>query len=154
MGSGGEREYHAEVRQFVERDFYVDDALKLFPTEEEAVKVLRQAQEMLAVSNLRLHKVAFSRAEVMDAFPVEDRAKDIQNLDLSVDDLPDQRSLGVRWNIMSDSFTFHVPEIEKPYTRRGVLSTVNSLFDPSGFLAPVTIQGRLLLRDLSIQASE
>lgn len=149
-----EREYDSEVRRFVERDFYVDDALKSFPTEKEAVKVLQQAQEMLAVSNLRLHKVASNRAKVMDAFPVEDRAKDIQNLDLAVDDLPDQRSLGVRWNIMSDSFTFHVPEIEKPYTRRGVLSTVNSLFDPLGFLAPVTIQGRLLLRDLSAQASE
>lgn len=112
-------------------EFYVDDALKSFPTEEEAVRVLQQAQEMLAVSNLRHHKIASNRAGVLDAFPAEDRAKDIQNLDLSVDDLPDQRSLGVIWNIMTDSFMFHVSEIEKPYTRRGVLSTVNSLFDPS-----------------------
>nr|XP_046258521.1 uncharacterized protein LOC124066300 [Scatophagus argus] len=91
-----EREYDNEVRQFVERDFYVDDALKSFPTEEEAVTVLQQAQKMLTVSNLRLHKVASNRAKVMDAFPVEDRAKDIQNLDLAVDELPDQRSLGGR----------------------------------------------------------
>jgi len=60
----------------------------------------------------------------------------------------------VIWNIMTDSFMFHVPETEKPYTRRGVLSTVNSLFDPLGFLAPVTIKGRLLLRELSSKASE
>ncbi|XP_051788795.1 uncharacterized protein LOC114659410 [Erpetoichthys calabaricus] len=90
----------------------------------------------------------------MDAFLKEDRAKDLQNLDLFVDDLPDQRSLGVRWNIMSDIFTFYAPETDRPYTRRGVLSTVNSLFDPLGFLAPVTIRGRLLLRELSRHGSD
>lgn len=55
---------------------------------------------------------------------------------------------------MSDTFTFQVPDTEKPYTRRGVLSTVNSLFDPLGFLAPITIQGRLLLIELSSQTHE
>ncbi|KAK0143407.1 hypothetical protein N1851_018479 [Merluccius polli] len=42
----------------------------------------------------------------------------------------------------------------KPFTRRVVLSTVNSLYDPLGFLAPVTIQGRLFLRDLTKQAED
>lgn len=36
----------------------------------------------------------------------------------------------------------------KPYTRRGILSIINSLFDPVGFIAPVTIKGKLLLRDM------
>lgn len=90
----------------------------------------------------------------MDAFSNEDLAKDIKNLDLSTDDLPDQRSLGVQWNLMSNTFTFQVPNTEMPYTRRGVLSTVNSLFDPLGFLAPITIQGRLLLRELSLETQE
>lgn len=31
---------------------------------------------------------------------------------------------------------------------------VNGLFDPLGFLAPVTVQGRLLLREVSAQASD
>ncbi|XP_063446982.1 uncharacterized protein LOC134726507 [Mytilus trossulus] len=36
----------------------------------------------------------------------------------------------------------------KPITRRGILSTINSLYDPLGFLAPVIIQGKLLLRKI------
>lgn len=63
---------------------------------------------MLAESNLRLHKVASNSSQVMEAFPVDDRAKDLKDLDLGVDPLPLQRSLGL------------------PYMRRGVLSTVNS----------------------------
>ncbi|XP_061923831.1 uncharacterized protein LOC133663402 isoform X2 [Entelurus aequoreus] len=35
-----------------------------------------------------------------------------------------------------------------------VLSTVNSVFDPLGFLSPVIIQGRLLLRELSLHTTE
>lgn len=104
---------------------------------------------MLALCNLRLHKIASNRVEVMNAFSPEDRAKKIKDLDLSTVELPVQRSLGVSWNIMSDTFSFHVPQSQKPFTRRGVLSVVNSLFDPLGFLAPVTIKGQLFLRQLS-----
>ncbi|XP_075933003.1 uncharacterized protein LOC142932811 [Anarhichas minor] len=144
----------SDARHFVERDFYVDDGLRSFATEAEAIDVMRRTQQMLAVSNIMLHKIASNRTEVMDAFPAEERANDIKDLNLSIDDLPVQRSLGVSWNIMSDTFTFHVPEGQKPFTRRGVLSTVNSLFDPLGFLAPVTIEGRLLLREFSTQDTE
>lgn len=51
-----------------------------------------------------------------------------RNINLLTDDLPLQRSLEVCWNITADTFTFQVVDDEKPYTRRGVLSTVNSLF--------------------------
>ena len=57
------------------------------------------------------------------------------------------------WNIALDTFTFQAVDDNKPFTRR-VLSTVNSLVDPLGFLAPVTIQGMLLLRDLTKQAED
>lgn len=53
-----------------------------------------------------------------------------------------------------DTLTFNIPESQKPFTRRGVLSTINSLFDPLGFLAPVTVQGRLLLRELVSQGTD
>lgn len=36
----------------------------------------------------------------------------------------------------------------KPATHRGVLSTVNSIFDPLGFVAPITVEGKLFLRSL------
>ncbi len=150
----GKDEFGTDVHHFVERDFYMDDALKSFPTAEEAIDILTRTQTMLAASNLKLHKVATNKAEVLDAFPMEDRAKDLQNLNLFVDDLPDQRSLGVKWSIMTDVLTFHIPKTERPYMRRGVLSVVNSLFDPLGFLAPITIQGRLLLREMMVQGSD
>lgn len=138
----------------VEREFYVDDALKSFDTEEQAISVLKRAQKMLAASNLRLHKVASNRPAVIEAFPPEDRSKDIEDLDLFADDPPLQRSLGLSWNICTDIFTFQIVNDDKPLTRRGVLSIVNSLYDPLGFVAPVSVHGRLILRELTFQAED
>ncbi|KAK7913154.1 hypothetical protein WMY93_013365 [Mugilogobius chulae] len=152
--AAGEADFGSQVRTFIERDFYVDDALKSFPSEQEAVLVLQQTQQALAASNLRLHKITSNRPAILEAFPPEDRAKEIENMDLCAQDLPVQRSLGLLWNIGMDTFTFQVNDEQKPFTRRGVLSTVNSLYDPLGFLAPITIQGRAILRELTSVADD
>ncbi len=67
----GEQDYGPEARHFVDRNFYVDDGLTSLPTEEEAIKLLKATQEMLAQSNLHLHKIASNKVEVMKAFPSE-----------------------------------------------------------------------------------
>lgn len=145
----GKAEYGVDAQQFVERQFYVDDGLISLPTPERAIDLLSRTQQMLADSNLKLHKVASNSESVMEALPEEDRAKDLKHVELGVDPLPLQRSLGLLWNLETDSFTFKVSHEKKPYTRRGVLSTVNSLYDPLGFAAPVIMQGKALVRELS-----
>ncbi|KAL0184284.1 hypothetical protein M9458_019980, partial [Cirrhinus mrigala] len=102
-------------------------------TPEEAIDILTRTREMLSEYNLLLHKVTSNSKPVMNAFPVEDRAKIVKDLDLSSDSLPVQRSLGLSWNLETDRFTFQVSRQEKAYTRRGILSTVNSIYDPLGF---------------------
>lgn len=54
------------------------------------------------------------------------------------------------WNLQTDSFTFQVSREVKPFMQSGILATVNSLYDPLGFVAPVTIQGKALVRELSV----
>ncbi|RXN13070.1 nuclear GTPase SLIP-GC-like protein [Labeo rohita] len=90
----------------------------------------------------------------MKAFPAEDHVKDLKDVDLEKDTPPIQRSLGLSWNLKDDTFTFRVDSEKKPFTRRGVLATVNSMFDPLGLAAPVTIQGKFLLRDLTIDTKD
>ena len=58
-----------------------------------------RAHMMLAASNLRLHKIASNRPAILEAFPLEDRAMDIKDLNPLTNDLPPQRRLGVSWNI-------------------------------------------------------
>ncbi len=150
----GEAEFGADVRHFIERDFYVDDGLKSLPSINEAISLLKATKDILAISNLRLHKIASNCSAVMHAFSPADYAKDLKHLNLDTDSPPLQRSLGLSWDLQNDAFTFHVNLSDKPFTRRGVLATVNSLFDPLGMVAPITIQGKLLLRELSNTKSD
>lgn len=55
----GEKEFGAEARQFVERNFYVDDGLVSLPTEEKAITLPQNTRGMLAHSNL--HKILSNR---------------------------------------------------------------------------------------------
>ena len=104
---------------------------------------------MLATAQLRLHKVVSNSSVVMEALPIQDRGKSVQDLDLRHDTLPPQSSLGVQWDLGKDEFIFRVTLPEKPYTRRGILSVVNSVYDPFGVVAPVLLRGKLLLRMLT-----
>ena len=142
------------VKEFVKRNFYVDDGLVSKPTAEETVKLIRDTQAALATANLRLHKVVSNSVTVMEAFPTEDLAKDIRSLDLRHDELPAQRSLGVFWDLERDVFTYKVSVPDRPFTRRGVLSLVNSIYDPLGLAAPVLLEGRLLLQELVAMGKE
>ncbi|XP_031749223.1 uncharacterized protein LOC101730954 [Xenopus tropicalis] len=149
-----EKEFGADAKRFVKKDFYMDDGLKSVPTAAEAIDLLNRTRKMLACSNLRLHKIASNSSDVMAAFSSEDHATDLKDLNFNDDDLPMQRSLGICWDLKSDSLTFQVSSEKRPYTRRGVLSTINSLYDPLGIAAPVTIQGKALLRDLTSETQD
>lgn len=126
----------------------MDDGHSSEATEKEAIELVRRAQAMLATVNLRLHKVVSNSVAVMEAIPAEDRAKDIHDLDLCRDVLPAQRSLGVFWDLERDSFAFRISLPDKPFMRRGVLSIVNSVYDPLGLVSPVLLEGKLLLQQL------
>ena len=60
-----------------------------------------------------------------------------------------ETALGVLWNIEEDVFKFKVNMKEKPKTRRDMLSTLSSVYDPLGFVAPFLLQGKRILQHLS-----
>lgn len=81
-------------------------------------------------------------------FPEEDRSKNLHELDLDRDQLPVGRALGLLWCVESDTFKFKLALKEQPHTQRGILSMVSSIYDPLGFLAPLTLSAKLLLQDM------
>ena len=149
----GEQEFGSDAKDFVYNNFYVDDGLKSVAKPAEAIDLLTSTRAMLARANLRLHKIASSHPEVTHAFPREDQASDLRDLDFSLDTVPIQRALGVLWEISADAFTFKVSLEKRPFTRRDVLSVFNSLYDPLGLAAPVIVRGKLLLQSMMANLS-
>ncbi|XP_031422633.2 uncharacterized protein LOC116220330 [Clupea harengus] len=62
-----------------------------------------------------------------------------------------ERALGLQWCVQSDSFKFNITISERALTRRGILSMVSSIYDPLGFLCPLTLPAKLLLQELCRQ---
>ena len=70
------------------------------------------------------------------------------SVNLDLDELPVERSLGLLWNTGTDSFRFAVSSRQSAPTKRGVLSQVSSAFDPLGVLAPFLLPAKCLIQDL------
>ena len=143
-----EQKFGFEPAEFLRKDFYVDDGLKSVPSTSEAKELIRKTKEMCRRGGFNLHKFTSNKREVIESIPVEDRAKGIKELNLEKDELPMERALGVSWCIESDAFKFRIVMQDRPLTRRGILSTVSSVYDPLGFLAPLILTGKAILEDL------
>lgn len=96
------------------KNFDIDDRLTYFSSNEEACDILKTTREILAESSM----IASNSIKIMEAFPPEDCAKDLKDLDVEVDPLP------LRARLESGKKQLHLPCIpkENPFTRRGVLS--------------------------------
>ena len=148
VASDNEDEFGSDVANFLRRDFYVDDGLKSLPTVEGAKVMIDKCKDMCAKGGLHLHKFVSNSKDVLNHINPEDRAKGTENLDLLNEALPVGMALGIQWCVESDSFQFHITLRDRPFTRRGILSTLNSVYDPLGFLGPVLLSGKQILQQM------
>ncbi|VDI07764.1 Hypothetical predicted protein [Mytilus galloprovincialis] len=119
-----------QVVDTVLKNFYVDDCLKSVSSTNKAIALISNIQSLLKQGGFRIAKWISNDRDVINSVPVEERAKEIKDLDLDQDSLPIDRALGVQWCVDSDKFHFNIDVKDKPATRRGILSMTSSVFDP------------------------
>ena len=157
------RDQFPDVADIIVRNFYVDNFLGSTNTEEEAISVAQQLTQMLRLGGFRLTKWVSSSRAVMASIPEQERAE--PTLDLSKDQLPIERTLGVLYSSEDDCFFFR-PALDSGARRvrktnsqaskvafsagshRSILSAVSTIYDPLGFLSPVVITAKCLLQDI------
>ncbi|CAI5660438.1 unnamed protein product [Oreochromis niloticus] len=142
-----EKDYPLAAR-FIHKNFYVDDGLISIDSVREAKQLVCEAQEVCAKGKLRLHKFACNNKEVMSIIPETERASNTKDVNLNYSVIQMQSVLGVKWNIEADVFSFSVALKERPATRRGILATVASVYDPLGFLSPYILTGKQVLQEM------
>ncbi|XP_031549018.1 uncharacterized protein LOC116286606 [Actinia tenebrosa] len=143
-----ECKFGAEVADTLRKNFYVGDVLKSAHTEDEAIELAKNVKEVCARGGFNLTKFVGNTERIIDSIPQGDRAEKVKNLALGQDKLPIERALGVHWCIESDVFKFRIQLKDNPCTRRGILSTISSVYDPLGLIAPVVLVGKRILQDI------
>lgn len=139
---------------FVTRNFYVDDGVTSVANTKQAIKLAQEARELCASGGLRLHKFVSNNRVVLDSIPLSERATNVKHLNLTFDKLPSERALGIQWHIESDCFKFDVNLKDQPVTRRGILSTIASLYDPLGLVSPFILMGKRVLQETCKNGSD
>ena len=134
-----------EAREFIFDHVYVDDGLCSTSSPTEAIKTLTKAREALSKVGVRLCKIMSNVPEVLNAFPASEIAKPSS---LELKEAGIHGALGVQWDTEVDSITVSVNVSDKPYTKRGVISVINSVFDPLNIIVPIVVSGRILQRKL------
>ncbi|KAH9633686.1 hypothetical protein HF086_009020 [Spodoptera exigua] len=56
--------------------------------------------------------------------------------------------LGLQWDPSSDTFGFAIESSDRRCTKRSILSETARIFDPLGFLSPITIQAKCMIQKL------
>ena len=135
--------------RFIHCNSYVNDGLKLAAGPEEAIDLVLWEKGIRSVGAIRLHKFVSNSKTVMQSIAPVDLASGTHVLNLLKGDNHIERvSLGMQWCIEIDKFTFRITLQDQPCTRRGIHSTVNSVYDPLALLAPVKLKGKIILQEM------
>ena len=148
LAAQGQDKFNLSSVKFIQRNFYVDDGLVCATSDKEAIQLIKEARELCSTGNLRLHRFVSNSKEVLRSIPKEECAESVKDMDMALGEPLMERARGVQCCVSSDDFQFRVTVKENPTTRRGVLSTVASIYDPLGFVLPFILCGKQILRHL------
>lgn len=147
------KEREPEAYKAITEFHYVDDYLKSFCTEDEAIRVSLAVKKIHMSGGFELRNFLSNsdtvRSNLSD--PVEQATT---NMNLEAGSSA-EKILGMFWDIKTDEYFFdfkfqRVPDPvlqgQRPPTKREFLSLVMSIFDPYGFIAHVSITLKILLQ--------
>ena len=103
---------------------------------------------MCAKGGFNLTKLTSNKKEILVKIPGEERKKGIKNEDLMKGFISGEKVLGIHWDVDEDALMFEIMTIQKPSTRRGLLSTLSSIYDPLGLASPFILEGRKIIQIL------
>ncbi len=129
----------------------MDDGVTSAETVERAIQLAQEARGLCAKGGLRLHKFVSNNNAVLNSIPASEHATDIRTKNLAFSETLTERALGIHWSIERDCFTFNITLKDQPPTQRGILSTVASIYDPLGFVAPYLLSGKRILQEMCRQ---
>ena len=117
-----------------------------FHSPKQAIEIMQDLIQLLKRGGFHLTEWLTNNQQVLSAIPQQERAGELQTHDLEA--THSHQVLGVQWDSKSDEFLYKVNLPNKSLTRRGLFSAVSSLYDPLGFVSPVTLMPKFLLQNL------
>ncbi|XP_075162907.1 uncharacterized protein LOC142235542 [Haematobia irritans] len=141
---------HPIVARILKHETYVDDILSGGFSIQEALKARNDLIDILKNAGFPLKKIIANDPQLLAHIPPQDL---YDSEFLRFHESSSTKTLGIKWNALSDSFTYSINPIqsEQTMTKRMVLSSIAQLFDPAGWIAPVIIRAKILMQQLWLE---
>ena len=132
------------VRDVVSKSMYVDDLLQSTSDRSIIEDLVRDVKATLSKGGFLLTKFIVNDPDLLQQIPEGDRAKEAKFI---THELP-SKALGIKWDVSSDQLMYVRKEVEPVtlVTKRFMLSSVSTMYDPLGLVLPVVIRGRMLFQ--------
>ena len=95
-------EYESRISKIIRENFCVDDCLKSTSSAEDSIKLAHDLKDLCGRGGFNLAKIVSNDRRVISSFKTEDRKKNLQSAELRRDILPEEKALGVYWNVNED----------------------------------------------------
>jgi len=128
-----------QMARKLKRNIYVDNLITGTDSKSEAMSLYTNSKSLFSKAAMNLREWLSNDQDVNKFLSPEDRSNSNK-----------QKVLGHSWNIEADciSVTSAIKEMTNAETKRTVLQTVASLYDPLGLFSPVILRGKQLIQNL------
>ena len=166
-----------EIAEILGKSFYVDDLLTGECNDEKALAIYQRAKKLMAEGGFNLRKWKTNSPELQrEIAESESVAKSISEQNVNKDDDESYakantqglssntpidedifvKVLGMNWNTHTDEIIFSFSSLSKyasslPLTKRSVLKVTAKIYDPMGFLSPLTVEMKILFQELCLE---
>ncbi|XP_052901590.1 uncharacterized protein LOC128309263, partial [Anopheles moucheti] len=139
--------------QCIKEEHYVDDMLTSVETEEEATELAHQVSQIHTNAGFSLHNWLSNSSKVMMTVKGNQEAGKEMDFESC---LKPEKVLGMWWDTTTDSFSFKLSRVrhlelarkDKPLSKRQMLKTLMSIYDPLGLIAGVLFYLKVLLQEV------
>lgn len=122
-------------------NIYVDNILSGCSTEEELLTYYSQSRDLMNQAKFNLRSWSTNSKHIQE----------ITRQDKTNDPNTTVGLLGLRWNTATDMISLSVrklPAVNTYVTKRDILQASSQIFDPLGWMTPVTVKAKILLQEI------
>lgn len=139
-----EGEHFPRAKETIQTGLYMDDYVYSIDSEEEAINTAAEVISLMKAGQFDLVKWTSNSQAVLDSIPPTHRLSSVKEFDES----DSHKVLGLNWSNKSDLFSIKVCKPAEKCSKRAILSCVAKIWDLMGFVAPVVLFAKLLIKEL------
>ena len=135
--------FDTSIARDMKRNLYVDNIISGCDSEDQVVEYYKEARTIMNQAKFNLRSWASNSNQLQSLAKSEGTADKDSTVSL----------LGLLWSTATDTITFSpkqflIPTEEHSVTKRMVLQAASRIYDPLGFLSPITIRAKILIQEL------